>query len=363
MKKRVISGTIISNDSKWIYDYFGWDSICPNDVTSFLNEVNGTDDIVLTLNSQGGNVIAADEIYTAIASYKGKISMEVIMAGSAASEIMTACENKISPVGKVMIHNASIYASGDYRAMDQASQMLQTVNQSIRNAYKAKTGLTDEELKDLMDKETWMTAEDAVKYGFSDGILELTQVSNQSIPTVYNSAMPLLDEDKIKELRNMIVSNNMQSILQNQIKEGSHETMTVDELRAQYPELVAKIETDAMNGAQTQAVNAERERIKAIESIEASIGDKELINEAKYGENPMDAKELAFQAMQRHAALGTSFLAQVTNDVNDSGVDKVQAVQGVGTTPEALKEAQAQVDADAIKAAAEAVNALKGGKR
>ncbi|HAB60549.1 MAG TPA: hypothetical protein DCE48_07575, partial [Lachnospiraceae bacterium] len=199
-----VKGDIIPNDNKWLYDWFGWDSTCPNDVINVLNEVKGTEDIVIKIASGGGSVFAAHDIYTELATYNGNIEAHVTsMAGSAASEILMAVKSKISPVASVMIHNCSTSASGDYREMDTASNKLKTINQSIRNAYKAKTGLSDEELSQYMDDTTWLGAEQAVELGFCDEIMELgnTQgtnpITNKAVPTLYNSTGLIIDQDKI----------------------------------------------------------------------------------------------------------------------------------------------------------------------
>ena len=95
--------------------------------------------------------------------------------------------------------------------------------------------------------------------------------------------------------------------------------MNEQELRAQYPDLVASIERAAVEAARTDIVNTERARLQAIESIEAQIGDAQLIADAKYGENACDAAQLALKAMQKQAALGAAHLAGVLNDAANSG--------------------------------------------
>lgn len=337
-----VSGDIISNDYKWFYDWFEMDSTCPRDVISVLDEVNGSEDILIRINSGGGSVIAADEIYTAIASYNGNVEIEVpSIAGSAASEILAACKSKISPVGKVMIHNCSTYASGDYRAMDAASNMLKTVNQSIRNAYKAKTGLTDEELSDLMDKETWMSAEDAVKYGFVDEVMELNNqssnsVTNQSVPTIYNSVNPLFNQDKIKELHELFIKNNLQgnkpedipqflddpkAFINNKQKEGSITNMTLEEVRAQHPEVSAEID-QLISNARTEGATEERNRMQEIDDISASV-PADMVLDAKYT-NPCSAQELSLRVLKDSAKKGESYMESAIKDSKSSGVEEVK---------------------------------------
>ena len=79
---------------------------------------------------------------------------------------------RMSPVSLLMIHNASTCTSGDYRDMQHTADVLQTVNTAIMQAYIAKTGKTEDELKDMMDRETWLTANQCLENGFADEIIK-----------------------------------------------------------------------------------------------------------------------------------------------------------------------------------------------
>lgn len=116
--------------------------------------------------------------------------------------------------------------------------------------------------------------------------------------------------------------------------------MTEQELRAQHPELVASIERAAVEAARTEIVNTERARLQAIESIEAQIGDAQLIADAKYGENACDAAQLALKAMQKQAAQGTAFLNGLQNDANNSGAASVTSNPNGGNSDEGDDKAE-----------------------
>ena len=137
-----------------------------------------------------------------------------------------------------------------------------------------------------------------------------------------------------------------------------HWARLAEEIKAQYPDIVAEIENAARQSVDTaaaeqSATEAERARIREIESIEASIADKELVNRAKY-EEPMDAKELAFMAMQKQAAAGNVFLGNMKNDAEASGTDDVEPEAAPEDKPEDNKEK----DAEDIKAV---INAVQNG--
>lgn len=104
--------------------------------------------------------------------------------------------------------------------------------------------------------------------------------------------------------------------------------MTEKELRTQHGDIIAKIEREAA----AAAIAAERARLQAIEEIEASVGDAQLIADAKYGEKPMTAEQLAFAAMKKQAALGTKHLNDAKQDNIDSGA------AGVGAAPNGGEE-------------------------
>lgn len=107
--------------------------------------------------------------------------------------------------------------------------------------------------------------------------------------------------------------------------------MDINELKAKYPDLVQQIVNEATEAAQAgndgavqDAVNAERNRIREIDSISQTIG-ADLVNEAKYGEKPCTASELALRALQEQQAQGTSFLQNRQAEQQAAGVNNVAA--------------------------------------
>ena len=124
-----------------------------------------TGDVTVWINSPGGDVFAAAQIYTMLRNHPGKVTVKIHgIAASAASVVAMAGDTTlISPVGMLMIHNPSTMAAGEKKDMEQAIAVLEEVKESILNAYAAKTGLSRNRLAKMMDAETWL--------GFVDGIL------------------------------------------------------------------------------------------------------------------------------------------------------------------------------------------------
>ena len=147
----------------------------------FEKELNaGTGNITVWINSPGGCMFAAAQIYNMLMEYKGDVTVKIdALAASAASVIaMAGTKVLMSPVSLMMIHNPMTIAIGDSREMQKAGEMLDEVKESILNAYEIKTGLNRTKLSHLMDGESWFNAKKAVELGFADGILGDTEKTN-----------------------------------------------------------------------------------------------------------------------------------------------------------------------------------------
>jgi ATP-dependent Clp protease protease subunit len=159
--------------------WFG-DEITPKQFKNELFSENG--DITIWINSPGGDVFAASQIYNMLMDYPGQVTVKIDgIAASAASVIaMAGGEVLMSPVSMMMIHNPMTIAFGDSGEMEKAIAMLGEVKESIINAYELKTGLSRAKLSHLMDAESWFNAKKAVELGFADAIL--FTATNESSP-------------------------------------------------------------------------------------------------------------------------------------------------------------------------------------
>lgn len=197
-KKIDIKGEIVGNSDAYIYEWFGIEHTSPSGITKQLAEANG-EDIEVEINSPGGNIFAGSEIYTAIRAYKGNKKNRIVgLAGSAASVIAEACESEISPTAMYMIHKVSSSASGNHKTMEHQAEVLKAADEAIVNAYMDKTGMSKEELLSMMDKETWLNAQQAVDYGFVDKVM----FQDSRIPLT--NAIGGIPPEAIEKLRNLI---------------------------------------------------------------------------------------------------------------------------------------------------------------
>nr|WP_307989831.1 head maturation protease, ClpP-related [uncultured Niameybacter sp.] len=130
-------------------------------------------DVTVYINSPGGCVFAASQIYNMLKEYPSTVTVKIDgLAASAASVIAMAGDKVLmSPVSILMVHNPMTMAFGDSTEMQKAIDMLGEVKESIINAYELKTGLSRTKLSHFMDAETWFNAKKAVELGFADEIL------------------------------------------------------------------------------------------------------------------------------------------------------------------------------------------------
>ncbi|ABI36822.1 putative Clp peptidase [Geobacillus virus E2] len=167
-----IEGDIVDDDEAWLYEWFGMPSTSPNAFKEELSQYKGKD-ITVWIDSYGGSVFAAAGIYNALKEHNGKITVKIdSKAMSAASVIaMAGDEVLMSPMAVMMIHNPLTAAYGNMHDLRKAADILDTIKESIVNAYALKTGRSRSKISQMMDDETWMSANVAVKEGFADGIL------------------------------------------------------------------------------------------------------------------------------------------------------------------------------------------------
>lgn len=211
MKKINVKGPIIPNNHQWIYDWLDMEATSPKKVISALEDANG-DDVEVHINSGGGSVFDGSEIFTALKDYSNNVTVKIVgIAASAASVIAMAGKKVlISPTAQIMIHNAAVRADGDYRDMEHTAEMLKNVNKTVANAYMAKNGMQETDLLDMMDKETWLTPQQALEHRFVDEIM--FEQEYKFVASVDQSG--LLPQQVIDKLRNEILKekpNNQES--------------------------------------------------------------------------------------------------------------------------------------------------------
>lgn len=174
-----------------------WDEegevICPQDFRDGM-EMAGEGELVVKLNSPGGDLGTGIAIFEMIRQRKGKTRCEITMAMSAATLIPCACqESYISPAGSVMIHNPMMMVMGDEVELDRAQRALAVWKKGAIAAYQERIKKSDEEIAQMMRDETWLNAQAAVDLGLCDGILERAAAP---VAMVYNRQVVMQAEQE-----------------------------------------------------------------------------------------------------------------------------------------------------------------------
>lgn len=344
-----------------------------------IEELAGKDSITVHINSVGGDMYAGIAIYNRLKGLAAKVTtVNDGLAASAGSLIFMAGDTrKVNAGSNLMIHGAAGFLYGYYQVQDLAAikKQLEAHNRAGVNIYAEATGKDKDTIKNMVDKETWLTGPDAVEAGFAHEVIgEETPVSMSLTPDkahiivngVSMSARGLSNIPAgIQVMPAAPVSNAAAELPvdnknTNTRSEVEMPITNLEELRAAHPDLVAQIENAARTEGRTEGANQERARIQGIEAIENAIADKALIRNAKFGETPLSAEQLAFQAMQAQAALGANMLNNMAADNKASGAAEVAA------NPNNGPEVKAEQPTDAKAAADEAVklfNMMNGGNK
>lgn len=360
-------GTISSEES-W------WDDDCVT-YRNFINELNALGEkksINVTIQSGGGDVFAANAIYTALMTNKATITGTVIgICASAATIVLMACDKReIAKNAILMVHNPSIGLFGHYQAEDllKLAEVTDQVKKSILTAYMDRLDKPEDEIRRMMDEESWYVGQEAVDAGFCDGVIEAGVQDNAfsnsfevdgrpcSFQNYLESFVPEAVRKKVRDLSERPSAGKLKGFFSAASKKTEGRTkmdekdMTISDvtgLRAAYPQLCDQIAADA--------VMAERERLKAIDEIAAGIpGD--LLTKAKYGE-PMSAADLALAQMKANAAAGQQFLAGMAADMQDSGASAVSAEPNGGVDDAARLKAESEEKVNGL------ANTMKKDKR
>lgn len=314
-----------------------------------LEKVKNRSKLTVRINSPGGDLYAGLAIMNRLSELKGDVTTIVDgLAASAASIILQGGKKrKVYNGSSIMVHGASVSLYGRYNAaeLEEASKQLEAANRAATEAYIKRTGINESEICSIMERTEWMTGKEAVDKGFADELINAGNISMSVnadstymsvngiiIPTAGFEILPeglKIDDNMVIPGRKPVVANR------NKIKGGKTE-MTAEEMRAKYPDIVAEIEKNAaaaepekdkekQKEAVKLAVEEERKRISEIDEIAGMIGDKELLDKAKFKE-PMSAAELALEAMRQQAKLGAQFMEGYRSDAESSGAKDIESL-------------------------------------
>lgn len=260
----------------------GWD-VFANDIERQLRFADG--DIELLVDTPGGGVYEGFSIYNALKNYtKGKIKVIVTLAASMGSYIMLAGklpgnELLFEKNGVVMIHNPSGLAWGDYREIQSYGILLEKLANHFRNKYAEDTGLSYDEIKDMMDNTTYFVGKDELSTWGK--VLENDENNDvvtdvdilrasakeriQSLNAKMTKEFVKADLDKVAKMfaAPITASDTRQRTKNNCItNQQQEERMDLNELKAKYPEIYAQVKNEGYNEGLKAGCDAEHKRVE-----------------------------------------------------------------------------------------------------
>lgn len=380
------------------------------DLIQEVRNMEDTEPIDLEIDSLGGSLLHGIELYRALKNHSGKVTALVDgCACSAASLIMCGADHiSVRPDSVIMIHGVQVEQQViNSQNLAKLSEDIESLDSVIAEIYAQRTGVDTEQIRDWMNPEKWMSGKEAIHLGFADALAGETE-TNPSLENAFKNYKAIakpLTKTEMEELMGDVktAAQKLLNACDPEKKNEEIENACGDDKKAETPnpeeekaELKNEDSTtdentpadsdpddnepddtpdtsddkndsddpdepeddpedkDKMANAVAEAVAAERKRLMEIDAI-AGVVDSKLLNEAKYGRNPMSAQELAFEVLKQSKAQGKDFLNAWKSDVAESGTDKVETVPA-----DVTKGKNNKVDGSALKAAAHRVNETKG---
>ena len=328
------------------------DEVTPRQFTEELNALGNVPEIVVRINSGGGDVFAANAIYTRLKDNAATITVKIDGWAASAATIVAMAGDVIEIPGNgvFMVHDPKMGAMGYFSAEEftKAAEELKVIKQAIVNGYALKTKKDPEEIAAIMAAETWYDGKQAVDAGFCDRLMfedAKTTVENMGKVVVNSVSMDLerFPNLSVSLLNRLTASasggftntkNQIEQKRSEEVMDGIKDIKTPEGLRAAFPDLVKQIE----DVATAAATAAERKRIQDIEGV-ALAGFETIVNAAKF-EKPVSAGDVATQIVAAQKKQSADYIAARNDDAQDSGAGdvgtggKIEGAAGGGGTSE-----------------------------
>jgi ATP-dependent Clp endopeptidase proteolytic subunit ClpP len=195
-----------------IYDVIGSFDLTAKNVIEQLNDANG-EDILVRINSVGGDVFEGMAMYNALKKYEGNVKIEIEgLSASMASIIMLAGDEvSASENSLIMVHNPSAGVMGESKDLNKRAELLDKMKSQMVTIYKGKSTISEEEIISMMDEETWFTADEAMAVGLIDNVTEAIKVAAHfDLKTITNKIPEWVSEKytnqnntEMEEVKNM----------------------------------------------------------------------------------------------------------------------------------------------------------------
>jgi ATP-dependent Clp protease protease subunit len=316
----------ISEESWW------GDEVTPKQFADELKALGDISELTVRINSGGGDVFAGQAIHSLLKSHKAKVIVYVDgLAASIASVIAMAGDTVIMPRNAMMmIHNPWTIGWGNATDFRKLADDLDKIRESIIAAYQEKSGIEREQLIELLDAETWLTADEALEYGLIDEVDE-----RKSIAASMKGGFLVMNglQFDVRAFKNVPQIQSTATTTKSRKEVNSPMTLTVEALAQQYPDIYNAVKKAGYD----EGVKAERDRFKALQELEAP-GCEEILNKARY-ETGETAEQVAIQIVNVLKSFRTNPLTAVIQDAAPLGeVDTSSVFDQTGTQDEEEKQ-------------------------
>ena len=328
-----------------IYDEIGVHGISAKGFLEDLKDLKGQD-IVVHINSSGGDVFQGQAIYTALKNYTGKVTVKIEGLAASMATVIALAADKIEMTANslFMIHSPMSNVFGNKSQMRKQINALEKVESTMLNVYTKKTKLSEDKVSLMMETETWLSADEALEMGFIDEVTgkvtvvakyDMTGFTNKTpediLTTFGNEELKTeskMDEQTMTnwftEIKNLIVGRAEESTSTEETVEPTAQTETetpkeevnVDDLKARLDALTE--ERDSLSqklSVQKERSNESKEEFKTqFETMAQRIAKLEAIPSTTLAENePKISTEKVVQE-DKWANFGKSVLG------NDIGI-------------------------------------------
>lgn len=343
-------------------DFWSLDGFDENTFNADMASAGENSTINIYLNSDGGSVFAAMAIYQTIKRHKGKVNITVDGIAASAATIITSAPNArvFMPTGSMMmIHNPSKYAGiANAKQLRDFADELDKIGGSLNAVYREKTNLSEQELSQMLEKDFYMTAEEAVRLGFADEL-----VTSKKIPCNLSEEKKeinglILNCSKFANMpKNWYKENMSKNLNEGENKMGEEnknedkvqgialDSITADFIKEKCPNVFAAIYDSALKAG----IEQERNRIKGIEEL-AIDGYSEITNQAKF-QNAITPEAYAVAIMRAEKENRAKYLANRQADAASIPVDTIGNGANTGFELDNKKEADKEAEKTIIEAA------------
>ena len=299
-----------------------WDGdVSANSLKREIDKYPNAKKISVRINSPGGDVFEAQAIYNILKNHQAEVEVHIDALAASAATLIASAGNKIIMYNNAlfMIHNPWTWATGEEKDFIKKANLLATIKETLLNVYETHATASREEISDMMNEETWLTADEALSYGLIHEVIPC-KAKEEDVEEVQNFVREQImgnyknfPKDKFKNLfaslkepkKSIVALSDNNNLEEEEIQEEEKVVNTLAELKEKYPEIY----NQAIKQGVEEGTIAERARLQSIDNLK---GDSTILNKAKY-EEPKDAGEVAIEINAKNEEERNKMLDEIRN--------------------------------------------------